>query len=132
MTGGRPRRPALEARLVREAVADMDPSAPREPLARDLAARVVQHLRNHAAAASEPAMAAMGELGRAVLLSPALALAMDPTIDTLALFTDARVKSLRDRNGWPRTADQETQDVEAAFTQVEGKLFARYLKIMRA
>ncbi len=77
-------------------------------------------------------MAALGELGRAVLPSPALALATDPTIDTLALFTDARIKSLRHRNGWPRTADQEAQDVEAAFAQVESKLTARYLKIMRA
>ena len=110
----------------------MDPSAPREPQARDLAARVVQHLRNHAAAASEPAMAVIGELQRAVLPSPALALATDPDIDTLAMFVEARAASLRARNGWPRTADQEWQDVEAAFAAVERKLTSRYLKIMRA
>lgn len=132
MTGGRPRRPALEARLVREAVADVDLSAPREPLARDLAARVVQHLRDHAAEGSEPALAVMGELRRAVLPTPALSLATDPNIDTLAMFVDARAASLRARNGWPRTADQEWQDVNAAFKAVESKLTARYLKIMRA
>lgn len=132
MTGGRPRRPAVEARLVREAVAGIDSSAPREPLARDLAARVVQHLRHHAAEGSEPALAVMGELQRAVLPSPALALATDPTIDTLALFVELRAASLRARNGWPRTADQEWHDVNAAFKAVESKLVARYLKIMRA
>lgn len=132
MSGGRPRRPALEARLVREAVADIDPSAPREPLARDLAAKVVHHLRDHAAEGSEPALAVIGELQRAVLPSPALALATDPNIDTLAMFVEARTASLRARNGWPRTADHEWQDVNIAFDAVQAKLAARYLKIMRA
>ncbi|WP_294289092.1 hypothetical protein [uncultured Sphingomonas sp.] len=117
---------------MREAVAGMDPSAPREPLARDLAARVVHHLRDHAAEGSEPALAVIGELQRAVLPSPALALATDPNIDTLAMFVEARTASLRARNGWPRTADQEWQDVNIAFDAVQAKLAARYLKIMRA
>jgi len=116
---------------VREVLAGLDPSAPREPIARDLAARVVGHLRHHAAEASEPALAAIGELQRVVAPSPALALATDPAIDTLALFTDARIKSLRDRNGWPISAAQDWQDVDAAFICVERKLTARYLKIMR-
>jgi hypothetical protein len=77
-------------------------------------------------------LAVMGELRRAVLPSPALALATDPNIDTLAMFVEARAASLRARNGWPRSADQEWQDVNAAFALVEGKLTSRYLKIMRA
>ncbi|WP_301073673.1 hypothetical protein [Sphingomonas sp.] len=122
----------MEARLVREAVAGIAPSAPREPLARDLAARVVQHLRDHAAEGSEPVLAVMGELRRAVLPTPALSLATDPNIDTLSMFVEARAASLRARNGWPRTSNQEWQDVNAAFALVESKLVARYLKIMRA
>lgn len=74
----------------------------------------------------------IGELQRAVLPSPALALATDPNIDTLAMFVEARTASLRARNGWPRTADQEWQDVNTAFDAVQAKLAARYLKIMRA
>lgn len=132
MNSGRPRRPAAEARLVREAVQGLDPAAPREPIARDLAARVVVHLRAFAAEASNPVSALVGELGRAVIHSPALTLATDPDIDTLSLFTEARVKSLRDRNGWPRTAEQEAQDVDAAFACVERKLSRRYLDILRA
>ncbi len=131
MKGGRPRRPATEARLVRDAVRGLDPAAPREPLARDLAARVVVHLRAFAAEASDPVVALVGELGRAVIDSPALTLATDPDIDTLSLFINARVKSLRDRSGWPCSTLQETQDVEAAFACVERKLSRRYLDILR-
>lgn len=131
MTGGRPRRPAAEARLVREALAGMDPSAPREPIARALAARVVGHLRGVAAEASDPAVAAFGQLRRAVLPCPAVALAADPDINTLAEFIDARVKSLRKRNGWTLTAEQDRADVESCLAYVQVKLAARYLKILR-
>ncbi len=131
MTGGRPRRPAVEARLVREAAAAYPADAPREAIARDLAARVVGHLRGVAAEASDPAVAAFGQLGRAVLPCPAVALASDPEINTLAEFIEARVKSLRQRSGWTLNANQDRADVEVCLAHVQVKLAARYLKILR-
>jgi hypothetical protein len=132
VTGGRPRLPAAEARLVRDAAASIDLAGPREPIARAIAARVTDHLRVFAAEASDPMVAAVGLLGRAVLHSPIIELATDPDIDTLAMFVEARVKSLRDRNGWPLTADQDRRDVDDAFQCVKRKLQARYLKILRS
>lgn len=117
---------------MREAATDARTSMSREAVARDLAARVVAHLRQHAAEASEPALAVIGELKRAVAPSPALTLATDPDIDTLSLFTEARLSSFRDRNGWPISSAQDWQDVEASFACVERKLSARYLKIIRS
>ncbi len=132
MKGGRPRRPAAEARLVREAAAAYPADAPREPIARDLAARVVVHLRGVAAEASDPAVAAFGQLGRAILPCPATSLASDPEINTLAEFIEARVKSLRQRNGWTLTVEQDRAEVESCLAYVQHKIAARYLSILRA
>lgn len=132
MSGGRPRRPVAEARLVREAAAAYPADAPREPIARDLAARVVGHLRGVAAEASDPAVAAFGQLGRAILPCPATALASDPEINTLAEFIEARVKSLRQRSGWTLTVEQDRADVERCLSYVQHKITARYLAILRS
>ena len=100
-----PARPPIEARLVREAVDAVAPrSALREPLARDLARRVVEELAAFLSEPDDPLLGIMGEMRRAVFSSPIVALATDPDIDTLALFIDARVQALRDRCGAARTS----------------------------
>lgn len=131
MTGGRPRRPAAEVRLVQAAAADFDPATPRASIARDLAARVVGYLRGFAAEGGNPALAAVGDLGRAVIRSPAVLIASCPDIDAHGLFVDERVASLRRRDGASLPPDQERADVDACYATVQAKLSSRYLKILR-
>lgn len=116
---------------MRDAAASYRAAAPREPIARDLAARVVRHLRAFAAEASDPTLAALGQLERAVIPDPAVALATDPEINTLALFVEARVDSLRQRNGWVLTGERDRADVDSCLAYVQDKITARYLKVLR-
>lgn len=131
MTGGRPRRPALEARLVREAVADVDSSAPREPLARDLARRVVAELAIEIDGEADPITLGLANIRRQNFPSPVHALATDPEVDTLALFVERRVECLRARSG--RDLDPVAANIERqrVFAEVEQVLTRRYLRHIR-
>lgn len=128
-----PARPPLEARLVREAIDAVAPrSAPREPLARDLARMVVEELTAFLAEPDEPLLAALGEVARKAFPSPAVALATDPDVDTLALFIDARVDALRDRCGRGLPPSEDAAERRAIMADVEARLTGRYLRHLRA
>ena len=128
-----PARPPLEARLVREAVDAVAPqSAPREPLARDLARRVVEELIAFLNEPDDPLLAVLGEMNRKVFPSPVIALATDPDIDTLALFIDARVEALRTRSGLYESAAQDRAEMKAIFASMVERLTRRYLRHLRS
>lgn len=128
-----PARPPLEARLVREAVDAVAPrSAPREPLARDLARRVVEELVSFLAEPDDPLLTALGEMNRKVFPSAAVVLATDPDIDTLAVFIEARVDALRARSGRNLDATQDRAEVRGILATLEGRLSRRYLRHLRS
>ena len=127
-----PARPPLEARLVREAVASAPPHSPREPLARDLARRVVEELAAFLAEPDEPLLAALGQVARKAFPSPAVALATDPDVDTLSLFIDARVEALRNRYGRGLPPGDDAAERRAIMANVEARLAGRYLRHLRA
>lgn len=131
MTGGRPRRPALEARLVREAVADVDPSAPREPLARDLARKVVAELAVETEVEADPIVLALTTIRRQAFPSPAHALATDPDVDTLSLFVERRVARLRSRAGRDLNRHADEDERQRILLEVEHILKRRYLRHLR-
>ena len=127
-----PARPPLEARLVREAVTDAPSPAPGEPLARDLARRVVEELTAFLAELDDPLLSAIGEMNRKVFPSPVTALATDGDIDTLALFIDARVQAMRDRYGRGLSPADDTAERRSIMADVERRLARRYLRHLRA
>lgn len=128
-----PARPPLEARLVREAVDAVAPrSAPREPLARDLARRVVEELATFLAEPDDPLLAALGEVARKAFPSPVVALATDPDVDTLSLFIEARVEALRNRCGRGLPPGEDAAERRAIMADVEGRLAGRYLRQLRS
>lgn len=128
-----PARPPLEARLVREAVDAVAPrSAPREPLARDLARRVVEELAVFLAEPDDPLLVALGEMNRKVFPSPVVALATDPDIDTLALFVEARVDALRSRYGRGLSPKDDLTEWRTILAEAERRLFRRYLRHLRS
>lgn len=127
-----PARPPLEARLVREAVAAAPSQSPREPLARDLARRVVQELAAFLAEPDDPLLAALGEVARKAFPSPAAALATDPDVDTLALFIEARVEALRNRCGRGLSPADDAAERRAIMANVEARLAGRYVRHLRA
>lgn len=127
-----PARPPLEARLVREAVDAVAPrSSPREPLARDLARRVVEELASFLVEPDDPLLAALGEMNRKVYPSPVVRLATDPDIDTLNLFIEARVESLRDRCGRALSSFEDANEQQRILQQITGRLSGRYLRHLR-
>ena len=128
-----PARPPLEARLVREAVDAVAPqSVPREPLARDLARRVVEELVAFLAEPDDPLLAALGEMNRKVFMSPVAVLATDPEVDTLALFIDARVEALRDRCGRGLSVEEDKKERQTLMHEIEDRLAGRYLRHLRS
>jgi hypothetical protein len=128
-----PARPPLEARLVRQAVDAVAPrSAPREPLARDLARRVVEELVAFLSEPDDPLLAALGEVSRKAFPSPITALAVDSEVDTLALFIDLRVEALRSRSGRGLSPNADAAERRAILAQVERRLARRYLRHLRA
>lgn len=127
-----PARPPLEARLVQEAVASAPSDAPREPLARDLARRVVEELTAFLAEPDDPLLAALGEVARKAFPSPAVALATDPDVDTLALFVQGRVDALRSRSGHTLSPGQDEAEKRAILANIETRLAGRYLRHLRA
>lgn len=129
MKVGQPGRPAMEARLVREAVASA--SGPREPLARALAREVVEELSAFLAE-DDPMLVAIGKFKRHTLPTPAQALATDPEIDTVALFIDERVDRLRARAGRANSAIADETERRSILQHVERRLTGRYLRHLRA
>lgn len=131
MKVGQPGRPAVEARLVRQAVAGLDPAAPRARVARGLAREVAAELEAFVAE-DDAALAALGDLKRHALPSPARALATDPDVDTLALFVEQRVARLRARSGRGNTPAADEAERRAIMRDVEQRLTGRYLRHLRS
>lgn len=128
-----PARPPLEARLVREAVdALAHRTAPQEPLARDLARRVVEELAAFLVEPDDPLLSALGEMNRQVFPTPVVVLATNPEIDTLALFIDARVAALRDRNGRGLSDVEDVRECRTILKGMQERLARRYLRHLRA
>lgn len=127
-----PARPPLEARLVREAVANSPSHTPREPLARDLARKVVEELAAFLSEPDHPLLSAIGEMSRRAFPSPAVALATDPDVDTLALFVAARVEALRNRHGRGLSPADDAAERRAIMAEMEERLAGRYLRHLRA
>lgn len=131
--GRGPTRPAIEGHLVRSAVDALAPrSAPREPLARDLAQQVVEELIAYLAEDDDPLLAAIGEAQRTVCPSPVVVLATDPNIDTLALFIDMRVERLRSRCGRGLSPGDEATELRNVMGAMADKLAGRYLRHLRS
>lgn len=126
-----PARPPLEARLVRAAVASAPPQAPREPLARDLARKVVEELAAFLSEPADPLLSAIGEMNRKVFPSPVTALASDGDIDTLSLFIEGRVDALRNRHGRGLSPADDAAERRAVMADVEKRLARRYLRHLR-
>jgi hypothetical protein len=128
-----PARPPLEARLVREAVDAVAPrSGPREPLARDLARRVVDELARFLAEQDDALLATLGEVSRKAFPSPVATLATDPEVDTLTLFVDARLESMRTRYGRSLKPHEDAQEIREIFAMITKRLTGRYLRHLRA
>ena len=126
-----PTRPPIEALLVRQAVSNALPGTPREPLARDLARRVVEELTAYLAEGDDPLLAAIGDARRKVCPSPAIDLAVSAEIDTLSTFIDLRVERLRARCGRGLTGEADAAERRAIMIEVEAKLTGRYLRHLR-
>lgn len=127
-----PARPPLEARLVREAVASAPPHTPREPLARDLARKVVEELAAFLSEPDDPLLIAIGEVSRRAFPSPAVALATDPEVDTLAVFIAGRVERLTNRHGRGLSPADDAVERRAILAEMEERLAGRYLRHLRA
>ena len=94
--------------------------------------RVVEELAAFLAEPDDPLLAALGEVARKAFPSPAVALAIDPDVDTLSLFIDARVSALRDRCGRNLSPNDDAAERRAIMADVEQRLARRYLRHLRA
>ena len=129
--GRGPTRPPIEAFLVREAVADAPPGAPREPLARELAQRVVEELSAYLAEGEDPLLAALGDARRKVCPSPVATLATDPNVDTVALFVGERMDRLSARCGRGLSPVADQTECREILSGIAVKLTGRYLRHLR-
>jgi hypothetical protein len=126
---GRPARPAIEAMLVREAVAGQQSST--EGKARALAKAVVRELAAYLDEEGDELSQAMGEFKRAAFASPAVKLATDAEIDTLALYVEGRTGRLRARAGRGICSQADAMERDAVLTDIERRLTGRYLRHLR-
>lgn len=132
MTGGRPRRPAIEARLVREAAAGMDPAAPREPIARIIAERVIVSLTEFLNEGDDPVLMGLGDLRRRAFPTPIEQLATHPDVDTIGLYVERAVLALRGRSGRTLGAKEAGNERVIHLKSIQTTLEGRYLRHLRS
>ncbi len=79
----------------------------------------------------DPMLAALGEVSRALNPSPFADLAVDPEINSLGLFTEARVERLRARSGRALGVAEDEAECRDVWRHVEARLAGRYLRALR-
>lgn len=128
----RPARPAAEAALVREAghiVSAETGITAAQPLAREIAARVVKELLAEIGGlAAEPLLVALQKAAP----SPFVTLATCPETDTLSDFVQRRVDRLRSRAGAYLSPSSQIRERNAIAKEVSLLLFGRYLRHLRS
>lgn len=130
----RPSRPPNESRAVREAAAVVRAETgltAADPVASIIAARVVEGMKAYLAEDMDPLLAAMGELQRRACPSPFDALATDPGIDSVALFTEARVERMRNRCGRSLSVREDEAECREVWAAIHAHLWHRYIRAMR-
>ncbi len=130
----RPARPPTESRAVREAAETVRAEtglAAADPIASIIAARVVEALQAYLAEDMDPLLAAMGELQRRTCPSPFDTLATDPGIDSVALFTEARVERVRNRCGRSLSVKGDEAECRKLWASVHARLWHRYIRTLR-
>lgn len=130
----RPARPAVEAWAVREAAALIRAetgATKAAPIARLIAARVVEEMRAYLTEDSDPVLAALGEARRRMKCCSISVLATEPEADAVSLFVEERVKRLRSRHGRTLTVEEDAAEHKAIWAVVMARLTARYLRVLR-
>ena len=130
----RPSRPPIESRAVREAAAMVRAETgvtAADPIASTIAARVVEAMKAYQAEDMDPLLAAMGELQRRTCPSPVDTLATDPAIDSVALFTEARVERVRNRCGRSLSVREDETECRELWAKVHAHLWHRYVRALR-
>jgi len=132
----RPARPATESRAVRDAAETVRAETGHsltaaDPIAAIIAARVVEAMQAYLAEDMDPLLAAMGELQRRTCPSPLDTLATDPSIDSVALFTEARVERVRSRCGRSLSVREDEAECRELWASVHARLWHRYIRTLR-
>jgi hypothetical protein len=130
----RPSRPPSESRAVREAAGIVRAETgltTADPVASIIAARVVEAMKAYQMEDLDPLLAAMGELQRRACPSPFNTLATDPGIDSIALFTEARVERVRNRCGRSLSVREDEAECSQLWATVHAHLWRRYIRTLR-
>jgi hypothetical protein len=130
----RPARPAAEIAAVRAAAeivsAEMGLTAA-QPLAREIARRVVVELRAEIdGLTDDPLIAALQRVQR----SPFVDLATCPEIDTISLFVERRAERLHSRAGRYLTAGEQQRErrgIEREVTKALTERYSRHIRVWR-
>ena len=129
----RPARPPTESRAVRDAAETVRAETgltAYDPIAAIVAARVVAAMKAYLAEV-DPLLAAVGELHRRTCPSPFHTLAIDPDIDSLGLFVEARVGRYRSRCGRSLSAHEDEAECRELWATVYAHLWHRYIRTLR-
>lgn len=129
----RPARAPTESRAVRDAAATVRAETGLtavDPIAAIVAARVVVAMKAYLAEV-DPLLAAVGELHRRTCPRPFDTLAINPDIDSLALFVEARVGRYRSRCGRSLSAHEDEAECRELWATVHDHLWHRYIRSLR-
>ena len=79
----------------------------------------------------DPLLAAVGEMQRRACPNPFDTLATDADIDSLAVFTEARVERVRNRCGRSLSAREDETECRELWATVHANLWHRYIRTLR-
>lgn len=79
----------------------------------------------------DPLLAAVGEMQRRASPNPFDTLATDPGIDSVALFTEARVGRVRNRYGRSLSVREDEAECRDLWITVHARLWHRYISLLR-
>lgn len=118
--------------MVKSAYADHPFDVSAEVRAKDIARRVVVELGRYLSECDDPIASALSQIRQRSFPSPIWVLATEPSIDTLSMFTEARVNLLRARHGRTLPPEADIREQSAIFGQIEQRLSRRYLRHIRS
>lgn len=130
----RPSRPPSEIRAAREAAGIVRAETGLtsvDSVASIIAARVVEAMKAYQLEDMDPLLAAVGEMQRRACPNPFDTLATDPGIDSVALFTEARVGRVRNRCGRSLSVREDEAECRELWATVHAHLWRRYIRTMR-
>lgn len=130
----RPQRPPVERIAVLDAAAIVRGETgltASDPVAAIIAARVVKAMQLYLLEDADPFLAALGEVKRKSIPCPFETLATDCRVDTISLFTEARVTHLRSRSGRGLFHKEDELECREIWTIIKIKLSGRYLRHLR-